>query len=79
LTGVYFLKNQSPDINQIKNDILTLIDYQAQLSWPKDINISQMSQIATDYFQIETHMVINPTADQIKLYISQNKPLIITT
>jgi len=77
LTGVYFLKNQSPDINQIKNDILTLIDYQAQLRWPKDINISQMSQIATDYFQIETHMVINPTADQIKLYISQNKPILV--
>jgi len=77
LTAIYYLKDQSPAVSQIKNDILALIDYQTQMGWPKDINLSQMSQIANDYFQINSKIIINPTIEEIKYYISQNKPVLV--
>ena len=77
LTAIYYLKNQSPDISQIKHDILAMIDYQTQIGWSKDINLSQMSQIANHYFQINSKIVINPTIEDIKSFISQDKPILV--
>ena len=76
LTVDYFYKNQNPDINQIKNDLQSMIDFETGQGWKKDVNIDQMGQIGSKYLNYKSQIINDPSIDQIKNFISQNIPVI---
>lgn len=77
LTVDYYYKKQTPDINQIKSDILNMINFETQNNWTKDINTEQMAKISSQYLGYKTQIIENPTIDQIKKFISQNIPIVV--
>jgi hypothetical protein len=77
LTVNYFYKNQTPDIETVKNDILKMIDFEQQQSFSEDMNIDQMSIVAQKYLNYSTKTIDNPTVDDIKKYLFQNIPIIV--
>ncbi len=77
LTGYFYLTKQEPNLSQIKQSILDLLDYQTVQGWGKDINLTQMQQIASQSLNMETKIIDNPTIDDIKKEISQNHPIVI--
>jgi len=79
LTISYFYKDINPSLEQIKNDILTLIDYENQKEMSTSINVFQMETITKDYFHLNSKIIENPTIDQIKEFISKNIPIIAPT
>ena len=78
LTTVYYQNDQSPKLSQIKQDLLDIINYENSQAWPKDINLSQVSQIAADYFNLKSNILVDPSLDDIKKYISQDQPVMLT-
>lgn len=77
LTVDYFYRGQSPSIGQIKDGILNMIGFENQKGWGIDINLFQMSLIASDYLTYQTKIIDNPTIEDIKKYVSQNIPVIV--
>ncbi|MBU1088644.1 hypothetical protein KKA02_02085, partial [Patescibacteria group bacterium] len=49
LTLDFYYKNQKPAEKQIVQSILSMIDYEKQQNFTKDVNLQQMAQIAKDY------------------------------
>jgi hypothetical protein len=79
LTVQYFYQDKKPNLKQIKNDILSLIDYENKNEMTESINISQMSILSRDYLSLKSKIIENPTINQLKEYISQNIPVIVPT
>ncbi|MFA5749880.1 MAG: C39 family peptidase [Candidatus Shapirobacteria bacterium] len=77
LTVDYFYKNQSPNSETVKNDILKMIDFENQKSFTKDINIDQMSLVSEKYLGYSTIIINNPTIDDIKKYLIKDIPVVI--
>lgn len=77
LTMDYYYKNQNPDVNQIKSDILKMIDFETKNNWTEDINVEQMATVSSQYLGYKTQIIENPTVDQIKKFISQNIPVVV--
>jgi hypothetical protein len=77
LTVDYFYKNISPDIQQIKNDLLKMFDFENQQSFSHDMNLNQMAIVSEKYLGYSTKIITNPTIEEIKKYISQDIPVIV--
>jgi len=77
LTLDFYYKNQKPSEKQIVQSILSMVNYEKQQDFTKDVNLQQMAQIAKDYLNYQTEIINNPTIDQIKNYILQDIPIII--
>jgi len=77
LTLDFYYKNQKPSKDEIVQSILSMIDYEKQQNFTKDVNLEQMAKIAKDYLNYQTEIINNPAIDQIKNYISQNIPIIV--
>ena len=78
LTVNYFYKKQTPDSITIKNDILKMIDFENTQSFGADMSIQQISVVAQKYLGYPTKIINNPTIDDIKKYLVQNVPVVIT-
>lgn len=77
LTVDFYYKNQNPNISQIKDAILEMINFEKKLGWGIDINISQMSFIGTDYLKYKSRIIDDPAIEDIQKYIFQNIPVIV--
>lgn len=78
LTVDYFYKNQKTvTIEQNRDDLLKMIDFENQQGYGHDINISQMVTVAQDYLGYKTKIIENPTIEDIKKYLVQNIPIVI--
>ncbi len=77
LTPHYFYQNQTPNLETIKQDLLSMLDYEHQQGWDKDINLSQMAQIAQQHLNYQTEIIDHPSLDQIKQFIAKDIPVII--
>ena len=73
----YYKKIASADPQTIKNDLLKIFDFEKQQSFTHDVNIDQMAFIAQKYLGYSTKIIKNPTVEDIKIYISQNVPIIV--
>jgi len=78
LTVHYYYSNQNPDTSKIVTDLNQMIDLETAKSWSHDVNLSQLSQITQELWDYSFEIVENPTVEQIKTYLSQNIPIIVT-
>ena len=72
LTVKYYFENKNPDIKTLLSDYKVLIDK----SNSHDINLAQMSQIASDLYNYDSKIIDNPDTDTIEKYLSQGHILI---
>ena len=78
LTVKYFYFQEDPNTTQIVNDLNSVFSFENDHGWGHDINISQMAIIASDMFKLNSKIIDNPTIDQIKNYLSQDIPVVVT-
>ncbi|MFA5795648.1 MAG: C39 family peptidase [Candidatus Shapirobacteria bacterium] len=77
LTVDYFYKNQTPPVEEQRDAILKMLDFEKNAGFTNDVNISQMAAISAEYLGYKPKIVDNPTVEDIKKSISQNIPVII--
>ena len=78
LTVDFYYKNKSTTPQFTKENILNMISFEETRNYTHDMNISQMAIVGEEYLGYKSQIIDNPTIDQIKKYISQNIPVIIT-
>lgn len=79
VTVDYFYKNiNSITTTENRDAILKMIEFENQQGFTHDINIEQMSLVAQKYLGYQTKIIENPTIEDIKKYLVQNIPVIIT-
>lgn len=77
LTVDFFYKNHQPDLQQTKEAILHLLEFEQQQGLSKDVNINQMAVIASQHLGYSTKIIDNPDLQAIKKYIVDDIPVII--
>lgn len=79
LTVDFYYKNQTTVTTQQNRDgILKMIDFENQQGYGHDINISQMAIVAQKYLGYQTKIIEKPTIDDIKKYLVQDIPIVVT-
>ncbi len=73
LTVHYYFENITPDTKTLLDDYKTLFSQ----SSTHDINLAQMSQIASDLYNYDSKIIDNPDTDTIERYLSQGHILIV--
>lgn len=73
LTVKYYFENKTPDISTLLTDYKVLIDK----SNSHDINLAQMSQIASDLYNYDSKIIDNPNTDTIEKYLSRGHILVV--
>lgn len=74
----YYQNINEVSVQAAKDGILDMIKFEDTKSYTYDMTINQMATVGTDYLGYKSEIINNPTIDQIKKYISQNIPVIIT-
>lgn len=78
LTVDYFYRNiKSVSIEENRDAILKMIEFENTQNFTSDVNISQMAIISEKYLKYQTKIINDPTIEDIKKYIVQNIPIII--
>lgn len=77
LTPYYYYKKQQPNLDQIEQDILSIIDYENKQNWGKDINLNQMAQIIEKHLNYQTKIIDNPSLNEIKHLLVENTPIVV--
>jgi len=77
LTVNYFYKNQDPNLETMRDDILKMIDFENSQAFTHDMNLDQMSLVVKKYLGFDSQIIENPTIDDIKKYISQDIPIVV--
>ena len=77
LTAFYYFNNSTPTIDEIKDKILDIIDYETKQQWGNSINISKVRQINQDYLGLKSDIIIDPTIDDIKKSLVGNHPVLV--
>lgn len=72
LTVKYYFENKTPDTATLLKDYEQLFSQ----SSTHDINLAQMSQIASDLYNYDSKIIDNPDTDTIEKYLSQGHILI---
>ena len=79
ITVDYFYKNiKSITITENRDAILKMIEFENQQGFTHDINIEQMNLVAQKYLGYQTKIVENPTIEDLKKYLIQNIPIVVT-
>ncbi|HPT65866.1 MAG TPA: C39 family peptidase [Candidatus Woesebacteria bacterium] len=78
LTVDFYYKNKSADSSHIKENILNMLSFEETKNYTHDMNISEMAIVGEEYLGYRSEIIDNPTIDQIKKYLIQNIPVIVT-
>ncbi|MFA6185036.1 MAG: C39 family peptidase [Candidatus Shapirobacteria bacterium] len=79
VTVDYFYKNiKSITPTENRDAILKMIEFENQQGFTHDINIEQMNLVAQKYLGYQTKIIENPTIEDLKKYLVQNIPIIVT-
>ncbi len=79
LTLYYHYQDQDPSLEQVKQDILDMVNYQAKNEMSKDVNLEQMKQISQDYLNIQAKIIDNPSLEDLKEQLLLNRPILVPT
>jgi len=74
----YYQNINKVSIETARDSILDMIKFEDTKNYTYDMTIDQMAIVGKDYLGYESEIINNPTIDQIKKYISQNIPVIVT-
>jgi len=75
----YFYKNtKSISIIENRDALLKMIEFENNQGFTHDTNIEQMSLVAQKYLGYQTKIIENPTVEDIKKYLIQNIPIVVT-
>jgi len=77
LTVNYFYKNQDPNLETIRDDILKMIDFENTQKFTHDMNLDQMSLVVKKYLGFDSQIIENPSIEEIKKYISLDIPVVV--
>lgn len=75
LTVHYYYQNATPNFVA---DLNTIFNKETELGFGHDVNQAQMSQTALNLWGYESAIINNPSVEDIKKYISQDVPVIVT-
>ncbi|MEI8067689.1 MAG: C39 family peptidase [Candidatus Shapirobacteria bacterium] len=78
LTVDLYYKNKSISLVENRDLILDMIKFEDTQTFSKDMNISQMAIVGEKYLNYQTKIIENPSVEDIKKYLSQNIPIIVT-
>lgn len=78
LTVNYYYMNTRPSLSEILTDYQSIFSYEEDNGWSHDVNLEEMSQIATNKFNLKANIITDPSILTIKDYISSDIPVIIT-
>ena len=78
LTVFYYYQNQTPDTATMLSDYQRIFSYESQNNWSHDVNLSQMTLISKDLFNLNSTVIDNPNVEIIKKYLAKDIPVIIT-
>lgn len=79
ITVDYFYKNiKSITTTENRDAILKMIDFENQQGFTSDLYVSQMATVGQKYLNYQTKIIDNPTVEDIKKYLVQNIPVIVT-
>lgn len=77
LTVHYYYQQISPDNQEIKTDILKMIEFEEEQLFNHDVNLTQMDLIAQKHLGYNTKIIDDPTVEDIKKYLAQDIPVIV--
>jgi len=77
LTVHYYYQNLSPDTPTIVADVNRLLEFEKQLSFSKDVSLSQLATVSSKLANYRPAVVSNPDIYTIKQYLTQNVPVIV--
>jgi len=78
LTLKYYIQNENPDIQKLVTEYQQLFSYESDNNLSHDINIENMSKISSQYLGLKPNIIENPALDDLKVKLSQDRPVIIT-
>ncbi|MDD2224557.1 MAG: C39 family peptidase [Candidatus Shapirobacteria bacterium] len=79
ITVDYFYKNnKSITTTENRDAILKMIEFENQQGFTHDINIEQMNLVAQKYLGYQTKIIETPTIEDLKKYLIQNIPIVVT-
>ncbi|MBP9817657.1 C39 family peptidase [Candidatus Shapirobacteria bacterium] len=77
ITLDYYYQKITPTTSDLLTRYQQLFSYEAQNNWSHDINLTQMSQLSTQFLNYQTKIIDNPTIEDIRQYLSQDIPVIV--
>lgn len=77
LTVYYYYQSLSPSIETMVNDLNSLFEFETKQGWSHDVNISQMATISAKLWNYQVKIIDNPSVEDIKIYLSQDIPIVI--
>jgi hypothetical protein len=78
LTVDFYYKNKSTTSGFTKENIFNMISFEETRNYTHDMNISQMATVGEEYLGYKSQIIENPTIEDLKKYISQDIPIIVT-
>lgn len=79
LTVDFYYKNQNQvSVETAKNAILDMIKFEDTKNFTHDMDLDQMSLAGEQYLGYKSKIIDKPTVEEIKEYLSQNVPIIVT-
>lgn len=77
LTAHYYYLARNPDISTLLSEYQKIFDYEFSKNWTHDVNLSQMATISAELWGYKTKIIDNPSLDDLKIYLSQDIPIIV--
>jgi peptidase C39-like protein len=74
----FYYQNKTTTLGISKNSILDMIKFEETQNFTKDMTNDQMAIVGEQYLNYQSKIIDNPTVKQIKKYLIQNIPVIIT-
>ncbi|MFA5894764.1 MAG: C39 family peptidase [Candidatus Shapirobacteria bacterium] len=78
LTLKYYYQNKTPQVASLVTEYQQLFSFESDNNLSHDINIENMSTISSQYLGLKPNIIENPTIEDLKTELSQEKPVIIT-
>jgi len=77
LTVDYYYQKQSPSVPDLLSRYQQLFEYESSRDYTHDVNLEQMSSIASDFLGYQPQIINNPGLDDIKNYLVKDIPVIV--
>jgi len=78
IVDFYYKNKKEVSTETARDSLLDMINFGKSKNYSYDMTIGQMATVGEEYLFYKSKIIDNPTIHQIKKYISQNIPIIVT-